>query len=241
MASTIVKPSSASRFAGVSWNTVSSATAVSRLATMAAPTPRLMSRRRCPAPILTRKVISAPMIRIASRPSRSMIDEGLDEQIERARSAHRAPAPPARGRRAGRARRAASSLGWRTGRPGAERGEVRLQLGGQCRDSWPAPSARPARRSCRRRARRMSRQDRRSRRARKAESTWLADLGKDLRRARRSVRFRLHRADARDPRQILGPPSALSTSTSDILPVVANAVSAGGGSPDGAGSRRSEA
>ncbi len=126
----MVAPSSASRWPGESWITVSSATAVSRLATTAAPTPRLMSRRRSDAPILTRKVISAPTTRIASSPSRSMMMNDWTKRLAgetaslNVRSALSSPT-------ASRSRTRASSLGCRARGLGPERRELGLEVGGE--------------------------------------------------------------------------------------------------------------
>ncbi len=69
---------------------VSSRNAVSRLATTAAPTPKLISRLRCEAPIFDRKVIRAPTMRIASRPSLSMITNDWTKRLTGDNSSPRA-------------------------------------------------------------------------------------------------------------------------------------------------------
>ena len=132
----MVAPSSASRWPGERWITVSSATAVSRLATTAAPTPRLMSRRRSDAPILTRKVISAPTTRIASSPSRSMMMNDWTKRLAgetaslSVRSALSSPTASRSRTRVELARLGARGLG-------PERRELGLEVGGERRILGP--------------------------------------------------------------------------------------------------------
>ena len=124
----MVAPSSASWWAAERWNTVSSASAVSRLATIAARMPPWTWRRRSDAPILARNVISAPTIRIASSPSRSMITKDWTNRL-----VLESPAPSAaaaRSKSGGEPLARGVELGARAGARGGAKGrEVGLQLG----------------------------------------------------------------------------------------------------------------